>query len=325
MRDPREELTSAWSVLTRPKQQAFNAYALQPTVSGEVRVAIDRQGLRHLLVEGEHPGLMETASGVLAVDYGPIVFADTQRSYLDICCTDPTLDTEFQEVVLDVLDAIAGDPAPTRSALEVIGRWRRLLRATALSGLRENERVGVFAELSVLQSLLTEADSISLSAWTGPLAQAHDFELDDRCLEVKAAGHDSSTVRIHGLDQLDRHDDKPLHVILAIVESDENGATIPDLVARIRGLLTTDHDLDRRLASARIDPADPLLSLSRYTITSSSVVDVSDATPRLVPSTFIGGLAPVGVGNVAYDIQIAELLGLGRAIQLRDPSGWWLR
>lgn len=265
---------------------------------------------------------MEPSVGVLAIEFRPLVFGHVRGTYLDICCTDPALNSEFQEVAVDVLESVVAAVEPVTEALKVIDRWRRLLRAGA-AGLRENERIGLFAELSVLVALNESGADVPSSCWTGPLRAAHDFELTERCLEVKGIGYASSAIRVHGLEQLAKHDSRPLHLVLATVELDPAGATVPSLVQRLRELLPDDRDLIKRLHQARVDLTDPAIRFSAYSLTSLFVVDVDDDTPRLVESSFAYGSAPVGVGRVTYDLDLSELLGHARPVKAADAQRWW--
>ncbi|WP_315093517.1 PD-(D/E)XK motif protein [uncultured Cellulomonas sp.] len=315
-------LNSAWGVLERPTGTSFNTFPLSVDGGPDIRAAIDQDGFRHLLIAGSEQSEIERSFGVLSVDYGPLIFSGVTRSYLDICCTEPTLNVEFQEVASDILDAVDGNVEPMTEALVVIDRWRRLLRASGLGSMRENERIGLFAELRTLIALNSRGNAVPASAWTGPLRQPHDFELADRCLEVKALGADSASIRVHGIEQLDRHDGRPLDLLLATVVPDPEGETIPDLVTKLGGLVEK-NELFERLNRARVNLADPVLTSSPYTMVSLFIVHVTSGTPRLVAETLVGSALPVGVGRVNYEVEVGELLAAARPVSLGDPLSWW--
>ncbi|WP_426564273.1 PD-(D/E)XK motif protein [Angustibacter sp. McL0619] len=323
MNDVRSQLNAAWAVLTRPDGPRFNAFPLALAAGVDIRAAIDATGLRHLLIAGDDSARLESSTGVLSVEFGPLVFGGVKRQYLNIWCSEPTLNVEFHEVAVDIVDAVATDPEPVGAAVAAIDRWRRLFRTGVLSSMRESERIGLFAELSILIALNGHGSAVPAAAWTGPLRQPHDFELDDRCLEVKGIGHGSTTIRVHGFDQLDIHDAKPLHLALAVVESDPAGESIADLVTRLHGLLAGDGDLADRLNLARINLVDPILRSSLYTTTSLFLVDVGERVPRIVESSFVGQEVPAGVDRVSYEVEIAELLTRARTVSMTDPKSWW--
>ncbi len=254
MTELRARLNSAWGVLSRPGGQELSTFPLSSS-HPEIRAAVDHSGRRHLLIAGDDSAPVEPSVGVLAIEFRQLVFGHVGRAYLDICCTDPALNIEFQEVAVDILESVVAAVEPVAEALKVIDRWRRLLRAGAAS-LRDSERIGLFAELSVLVTLNESGADVPASCWTGPLRAAHDFELTERCLEVKGIGYTSSAIRVHGFEQLAQHDGRPLHLVLASVELDPAGTTIPYLIQRLRGLsLTTKNsprDCDRRASTSPI-------------------------------------------------------------------------
>lgn len=283
---------------------------------------MDQSGRRHLLIGGEESAPVEPSGGTLAIDFRPLVFGRARRVYLDVCCTDPALNSEFQEIAVDVLETVVAAAEPVVEAMKVIDRWRRLLRAGA-TGLRENERIGLFAELSMLVALNESGADVPATCWTGPLRSAHDFELADRCIEVKGFGKSSSVIRVHGLEQLARHDNRPLHLALATVDLDPAGETIPDLARKLTVLFEDDTELTERLHRARVDLADPVIRSSAYSLKSLFIVDVDDDTPCLVESSFADGSAPAGVSRVAYDLDLGDLLGHARSANIADAQHWW--
>jgi Putative PD-(D/E)XK family member, (DUF4420) len=320
----RSQLSSAWSVLTPPRDHELSTFPIANTSGADVRAAVDRHGRRHLLVGGEAPVEPLALVGVLSVQVRTLLFAGVGHLYLDVCCTDPELDSQFHEVAADVLATVDRGADPVADALTVIERWRRLLRASALATLRENERLGLFAELSVLEALCRDDEAVAAAHWVGPLRGAHDFELEATCVEVKAVGRESSTVTVHGFEQLDTHDGRPLYLLIATVLDDPDGLSIPELVVRLRHLLADDPDFDRRLASARVDLTDPVLNGSSYSVTSLSIVAVDASTPRIVASSFVAGCVPEGLDLVRYQVDAAVLFAQSKAVNLTHPSGWWL-
>lgn len=311
-----QELTRAWAVLTAPQVAELSSYPLALAAAGaHCRVALDRDGLRHLLVPAPHEVLTtDPRPSVLTSVVRPLAFDGSTVVHVDICCTDPDLDPEFDDVVSDLLDSVDGSPAPGASALAGLARWRRLFLSRLERGLGAAARLGLFAELSVLRTLLYLSTPPAIDVWTGPLGRPHDFEAPSGCLEVKATGPDTDTIRINGIHQLDTHDDRSLELVLVTVVPDLDGTTLADLVDTVTTLLDDPADLVRRLTrlgwSAR-DRKDhePLV------VTDVARIPVDAGTPRLVPASLMSGGLPGGIDTLNYDVRLDGLL------QRRIPGG----
>jgi hypothetical protein len=305
-------LREAWVVLSPPTGGELSGYPLDVEFEGQpVRVALDGEGHRHLLV----PAGAEVISG----DQKPSVITLTQRdlsfggvtgSFVDVRCVKGELAAEFDDFIVDVLNSINGSENPAQQTVQVIGRWRQLFKSALARGLSEQERIGLFAELTVLSAIHSLDDAIASEHWTGPDRDKHDFELPARCLEVKAVGISGANVTIHGLDQLDAHDGRDLHLVLVTVEQDPDGHTLAELVDRVRAQLGGDPEFPRKLAKARWNREDHLSQVQSYSVISACALPVDGATPRLVPSSLLGGMPPEGVSAIQYRIALEALLPL---------------
>ncbi|MGH4000937.1 MAG: PD-(D/E)XK motif protein, partial [Pseudonocardiaceae bacterium] len=209
-------LQRAWAVLSAPRTAALSAYLLEVTAGGlACRVALDRAGLRHLLVPASGETLApDRRPSVLSCSVRILTFDSEMMTYVDIWCTEPDLHAEFDDVIDDLLDAVDGAAAPGATALAGLSRWRRLFRTRLARGLSAAARIGLFAELTVLRSLLDADPSLPVEVWTGPLGQPHDLEAPTRCLEIKATGTRHEPITINGIEQLDTHDGRPLDLLV---------------------------------------------------------------------------------------------------------------
>lgn len=309
---PRSALASAWGVLQRPEESALSTFPLsQPDSTVEIRAALDGQGNRHILISGSTPETLQPRTGVLSISHMRLAFSGPAHDYLDVACTDPKLNEQFDELALDVMEACVHADRPVETALQVVERWRRLLRTVGMSGLHENERVGLFAELSVFLALGSRA---SASSWTGPLRAPHDFELEHGCLEVKGCSHGASSIWVHGADQLDEHHGRPLALVLATVERVDDGQSIADLVQQLEAQRPHELSLIReRLAAAKYNVVDGGMHDPTYALRHVTVIPVEANIPRLVGASFVAGAVPSGVGMVDYEVDIAQLRVHGTA------------
>jgi hypothetical protein len=302
-------LERAWAVLTPPRSTQYASYPLELHLAGSaVRVALDREGTRHLLVPTENEAVTpDTRPSVLQLAIRDLHFGDGVRTYVDLSCTDRELYSEFDEVVEDVLDALAETDRPGTETVRTVSRWRRLFKSQLFRGLSLQAKVGLFAELSVLSSLLERDPKLSVECWTGPLRKPHDFEATARCLEVKGIGADSDGFVIHGLEQLATHDARPLDLVVITVEADPEGTSLEDLVAQLRERVSSRGEFRRLLNASGWSDDQTTPVVDYFSISSVMHVEVGEATPCVVPDTLVDGKLPPGVSDVNYRLDLGEL------------------
>jgi hypothetical protein len=186
--------------------------------------------------------------------------------------------------------------------------------------LSEQQRIGLFAELAMLKELLARQADLPASVWTGPDRMPHDLELPLGCVEVKGLGKSSATITIHGLDQLDTHDEKPLKLALVSVAVDDSGTTTNELVEHVKGAFGDGAGFVAQLAKTGWTADDPMSAVTAYVIESIAVVQVDDLTPRLTRSSLVAEL-PQGVDEVRYVVAVSELLSRSRSMTLSELAG----
>ena len=312
------QLDRAWAVLTTPSSDQLASFPLDLAFEGvRCRVALDRNGFRHLLIPSfdEHPEI-DARPAVLSAVTRPLDFGGAVDSYLDIACLDRDLHPEFDEVVLDILETIQEADLPASAAAESLARWRRLFRSRLVRGLSIESKIGLYAELSVLNALVDADRSLAVDVWRGPLREPHDFELESRCIEVKGLAERSENFTVHGWDQLDRHDDRELDLVLITVVPDPDGITISELVNRLRERVASPATLKSRLLAAGWDEQGATVEADCFTIGAVYGVPVSEAIPRLVQGMLVQGKPPDGVLGVRYQVGLAPILPLAVASSL---------
>jgi Putative PD-(D/E)XK family member, (DUF4420) len=306
-----DELTRAWAVLSPPLATELSSFPLEVTANGTpCRVALDREGRRRLLVPAAGEKLaVDDRPSVLTSSVRTLAFGSSADVYVDICCTEPELNPEFDEVVTDLLVQVDGASTPGAAAMAGLARWRRLFRSRLERGLTAAARIGLFAELAVLRTLLGTDPALPIDVWSGPFGLPHDFEAPRGCLEVKATGTGLDPVRINGIEQLATHDGRPLELVLLTVAPDPNGTTLTDLVDVVRTLVNDGTSFDRRLGrlgwqSGGTADTDPLA------IADVLRIPVTADTPRLVPGSLATGALPAGIDGLSYGIDRAVLTPL---------------
>jgi hypothetical protein len=268
----------------------------------EVRVALSGDGARHLLIQSDLLSNTAGSGGSLNHSVRKLAFGNVVKRYLDISCSDPDLLGVFDDLIVDLLRQQSDSAELAEGVLESLERWRLLFSRTA--GLSREQRIGLFAELSVLKIALTHSPPATLSAWTGPLGKAHDFEFQRSCIEVKAIGSGSPRVRVHGLGQLDTHDGRALDLLILKVSETLAGTTINELAEQIVELAGPSTILDSLLEKAG---AKGELHSELFELETTYHVVIRPGVPRLTHSQIQGGV-PKGVSRVEYDLSLDVLL-----------------
>jgi hypothetical protein len=263
---------------------------------------------------------MDPRPAVLGMVTRKLDFGGSVITYVDVSCAESDLFPEFDEVVADVLEAVADARRPAAAAIDAVMRWRRLFRSSLVRGLSRQARLGLFAELTVL-SFLVEADpGLPMDVWRGPLDEPHDFEAAARCIEVKALSAVSDRIIVHGLEQLDTHDGRPLDLLLLRVVEDADGRTLNELVDELRGEVASRTDLRARLTAAGWSEEPDRPDFDAFTIQEVHRIVVGPDTPRVVPSSLVTGSPPRGIGDLSYQIDLAALLPFSSGASLAQVA-----
>jgi hypothetical protein len=304
----RERLNAGWAVMEPPARGSLTSYRLDTWVGGgEVRLALDHHGRRHLLVPCGHEDLMvDTRPSVLRVQIRPLDFSGDVTTYVDVSCDDLDLHDEFDDVLEDVLEDLsdASEP-PGRTTVASIGRWRRLFARAGRDGLSPQATRGLFAELWVLRELQGCCPAVSLDWWTGPDRLPHDYELPSGCLEVKGVGEGQTVVQVHGIQQLATHDGRALFLLLVHVADDPAGQDLSELVEQLAQVLPDAASFRRKLHQAGWRKG--TVAGTGLTVRGITLVPVRGSVPRLVPTTLVTGELPEGLDALQYSLAVDSL------------------
>ncbi|GAA0403525.1 hypothetical protein GCM10009541_53370 [Micromonospora gifhornensis] len=313
-------LERAWAVLVPPRGKGLTSFPLE-VLSGEepCRVALDAAGARHLLVPAGHQTeSVDPKPAVLGLAIRQLSFGRGAITYVDVSCAEPDLFPEFDGVVTDVLEAVSDAPRPASAAVEAVLRWRRLFRSSLLRGMSRQAKIGLFAELVMLSAFVEADRGFPVQAWRGPFNDPHDFEAITRCVEVKALGAAGDGIIVHGLEQLDTHDDRPLDLVLMRVLEDPDGCSVSDLVHRLRGVVASRSDLRARLSAVGWSEQPDRPDLDMFVVDEVLRVAVDGETPRIVPASLALGGLPDGIDNLSYRVELGALLPLAVGASLSE-------
>ena len=297
-----------------------------PAGSTLVRVAIDEDGFRHLLVPvpGELPRDKESAAldlepRVLAINGTPVLFADLK-------CLDTRLSLVFERLVADVVARINAGDQPERALPLALHQWRDLFRGGS-SGLTVEQVVGLIGELQVLERLSRSAGAESaLDDWWGPDGHPHDFySAVDRAIEVKATRSlEGNRIHISNVVQLDPAGLADLRLAVFRLRPDRQAPTLDE---RITALLEMGFPAAKTLtkieAAGHIHES-PLPFSTRFAVVSDRWWSVGEDFPGVRESRF-SSAALRGVSNIKYELSLDSVGPSMPADAVDDLIGSWGR
>ena len=314
-----QELRQSWKLIDQlPPTSGWRAVRLGFQTNGRhLLLARDEAGLRHLLVPALQKRYSVTPTGVLTLEIGHREFTFFDRSseygrYLDITCHNPHLNEQFDHVVATVVEFIDTSQDGADAAIIQVVRWRSLFsRLTTGPALTTRDKIGLFAELTVLEAITSTGLNNPL-VWTGPLRAPHDFELPTLSIEVKGIMRDTEVIQIHGVEQMSTLDGKPLDLVIVELEESEKGMTISELLDRIATRVGDEGALRQRAAIAGIASK---VDDDRFEVVRSFEAEIDEAFPRIHRKDLDSA-----IGNVKYELKLSEILPLMGEFTLRGMA-----
>lgn len=273
---------------------------------GNVLIAMDTFGHRHLLVTENGPGAQ---SGVPDASDNLVLGARNHdgTGYVDLVCKNDALGLVFERLCADVVTRAQDEPDmhPNKALIRALDDWQALFERTPAALSRE-EQIGLFGELLVLERLAQTDPVKALGAWSGPGKSLRDFSSEKAFMEVKCTtSQDAKRVSISSLDQLDPAAGEPLFLVLVSLTVDTTGDSTDVLIERLVDAGVPRHALERKVAqygySFSSRGTDPKFSVKGLTFWA-----VQESSPGLrrsdIPSERVQG-----VEKVTYTLAVESL------------------
>lgn len=303
------QVIEGWKAMGKA-HETWKQYPVLELADGrEVALAVDLFGRRHLLVPADDPMPPLDPNSPLSVTSLKIK-SDRPGStgideFLDIQCELPHLNEQFDKVVLDVLQAVEESHRPAHAAAAQLSSWRKLFSTLAGGkSLSYQQKIAVFGELSVLEKVIQKSDEFDPEWWTGPSRDPHDFELPNASLEVKTVTEESATVHMHGFDQLEPLEDKPLHLVLQTVEESSQGQTIAQLVSDIAQMTDGDEKVLAKMRTLGVGSGEE--DSVRFRVVNTAHCQVEDDFPRISAETLPASTTDAVV-TIEYELELEAL------------------
>ena len=196
-------------------------------------VEVDATAVR---VAGEYPSARGFELYPESVTPGP-----RGRTRLCLVLADDRYRDVFEVLVNDVGERIALTPGQEEGVKTFIARlhvWQNFMRRHGVQGLTNEAQIGLFGELTFLADHLIDRLPAhdSVNAWKGPTGGNQDFDIGERCVEVKTTTViPPLSVNIVNMTQLD---ESLVELLLlchtSLVLDGRDGESLPELVVRLR-------------------------------------------------------------------------------------------
>lgn len=179
-------------------------------------------------------------------------------------------------------------------------------------GLSEEQEIGLYGELLVLESLLHDGVKEATHAWAGPLSEEHDFTFVSAHVEVKTTSAERRRHMIGTLQQLEPVRGVPLWLLSIQLtrSSGAGGRALAQLVHDVRGISGERViDVDDRLAAVGWDDDVQDLFTTVWTLRSTPrCYRVDESFPALTQDRLVQSVPQASfLSDVSYRVDVTDL------------------
>lgn len=246
------------------------------------------------------------ASSALGAESYPYTDGGVDYRGLHLWCKRPELFEAFVGFCEPfVYRCLCGEQVHTAFAV-CLEEFRRLLSGVAVSEIPP-ALVGLLGELKVLGELARLSND-ALRYWTYPSLERHDFRNGACAIEVKTtlrSRQGRRVVSISALDQLEPPAGGALFLAWMRFERDPSGGiTLASLLEDVAQHLSGQGRVELQSRVRAVTEAGGLQSVA-FALHERQSYRVDEAFPRLTPSRLLAGALDVGVGTVAYELDLS--------------------
>lgn len=245
--------------------------------------------------------------------------------FLDLFCLDTGVDELFSPICFDISERLAKDSntdvnSVTSVLLEVISKWREILKAFENTSVSGSEIVGLVGELLTLRSLISNLGASALDAWVGQDKTRHDFEFATLAYESKAStSHVRKSCQIHGLNQLAVPAGTDLQLVHFQIERAAGAYNISQLVKELGEMVGGKIRIQEKIKSIwhDIDNEPSWFHTWTFKVTSASRFKVDELFPKITSEMLSKGSLAY-ISNVSYSLNLEGVT----PIRSEDGLGW---
>lgn len=312
-----------WSLLkdSQPSGDNLNARLPFAHITRQFYCGLDVNRVRHFLIKlsDEDQDVCDNQSRGLTVATRKLVLSDNIPSrYLDIECKEISGYSSFNFIGEEIVnEMVYGHKKPIDAVKGVLAKWRRFWGQLPQQILSREAQIGLFAELWFIHVwLLPRYGTSAVYNWRGPWGSRHDFEWEDKAVEVKATTSSHRRVFVvHGIDQLEHPANGPLF-LFGMSLREEYGATntLPGVVKMINNSIANDEEalsiFETALFKFGYSPAhEEEYSKIHMRVVGEELYSVKEDFPRITRASFVDKF-PVGIEQVEYNIDLSGFVHL---------------
>lgn len=221
----------------------------------------------------------------------------------------------FDSLIDDISNHIVlqkDEKSMVNSFLERLGKWQQFLEIHGSEGLSEEKQRGLYGELWCLRKYLIHAIGLreALLSWAGPYKSSHDFEFENKAIEMKTtiSKHQQKIIISNEL-QLDDNGLNVLYLIhLSLREISGGGETLNEIIQYLRERCIEEGELtilleERLFNSGYLDAHEEKYTHKGYVERSLNLFKVEEGFPRITERDLVNG-----VGDVKYSVNISECM-----------------
>lgn len=279
------------------------------TDAGSVRLGLDHEDQLIVLVPVEKGSRLpaDARSSGLNVRMAHYTVGNTNSQFIEIGCPSPALETAFAELADEIVTRIESGTSAAKAVSGTIDDFRRLIIRPPHEQISESVLTGAIGELIVLDSLV-EKNIASVSCWTGPHDQRHDFRNGSQAIEVKTTTRWGNTqIQISSIDQLLAPNDGDLMLAHVQLENTPNGPIF--LSSMCNKLIKNGANVEElygALTSLGIhNPHEESLNKSCYSLKAIDWYIVDSRFPCITSRHLPSGELPAGVSNLTYTVDLS--------------------
>lgn len=185
-----------------------------------------------------------------------------------------------------------------------IEKWRVFFKNSARKKLSEDAVIGLFGELSFIDSFSDHDINAISDMWNGPIKSAQDFQGNTLAIEVKtSATSHLEYVHIASEVQLDNNNwDNMFLIAYRIERNDATGLKLPDIIDRVKARLS--HSQTTRfmacLTCLGYSEEDSSFYDNGYSVKEEHLFRVKEGFPRILRQDL-----PQGVTDVKYVLALS--------------------
>jgi len=241
-------------------------------------------------------------------------FGDT--GYIVLELTDQSFTDLFNDLIISIYQHIyqmSDVKEYSQVFIQMFYKWSEFFDDKKSEKLSQDIIKGLFGELFVLKELIKDTSSTHindlLSSWKGPYDKGHDFELDQKHIEVKTKETTKTSVKISSEHQLELEMDVPLELLVLSVETNSSqGQSLSTLIS----------DIKDTVVSKLGDFSIVLTALSQKNITSQNIYQYDNLRFEAIEETVYNCThsdfpkltkinTPKAIGSIQYTLHLNYL------------------